>query len=158
MRLREGRERAEVARFTKTLDEIVRSLREIDRVYLMRGTRATWVLADLSHQDDEMVVRLEARPSPRQRTTQDMLVPATAFVSGAAQLSEVAAVPDLFLPTTVQRLAELAHPQRGVREISVATYNGKVGRRSPAHRGSRESCPRSHSSAPDVLRISFRSA
>ena len=40
-------------------DEIVKSLREIDRVYLMHGTRATWVLADLSHDADDLSVRLE---------------------------------------------------------------------------------------------------
>jgi len=129
VRLHEGRERAEVTRFTKTLDEIVRSLREIDRVYLMRGTRATWVLADLRHDHDEMVVRLEARASTSARTAEDMLVPVMAFVAGAASLNEVAVIPRLFSPTTVERLASLAEAKQGVQSVSVAAYNGQVGPR-----------------------------
>lgn len=129
VRLHEGRERAEVTRFTKTLDEIVRSLREIDRVYLMRGTRATWVMADLRHDHDEMVVRLEARASTSARTAEDMLVPVMAFVAGAASLNEVAVIPRLFSPTTVERLASLAEAKQGVQSVSVAAYNGQVGPR-----------------------------
>lgn len=127
VRLREGRERAEVGRFTRTLDEIVLALKEIDRVYLQRGTRATWILTDLNHDGDDMVVRLEARPSSRKRPTDDMLVPVRAFVEGAARLNEVAEVPRLFSTTTVERVAELAEPQRGVQEVTLALYNGKVG-------------------------------
>ena len=129
VRLHEGRERAEVARFTKTLDEIVRSLREIDRVYLMRGTRATWVLADLRHDQAEMVVRLEARPSTHARPSEDLLVPVMAFVAGAASLSEIAEIPRLFTPSTVERLAGLAEAKQGVQRVTVAAYNGKVGTR-----------------------------
>ena len=127
VRLREGRERAEVGRFTRSLDEIVLALREIDRVYLMRGTRATWILTDLDHDGDDMVVRLEARPSSKKRPTDDMLVPVRAFVEGAARLSEAAEVPRLFTAATVERVAELAEPQRGVQEVSLALYNGSVG-------------------------------
>lgn len=138
VRMHEGRERAEVGRFTRTLDEIVRSLREIDRVYLMRGTRATWVLADLAHDRDEMVVRLEARPSTSSRRTEDMRVPATAFVEGAASLSEIAEVPRLFTPTTVGRLASLAEAKQGVQQVTVATYNGQVGLQVPLSNSVRE--------------------
>lgn len=128
VRLREGRQRAEVSQFTKTLDEIVLSLREIDKVYLRRGTRATWVLADLSHDKEDLVVRLEARPSPRSRPTEDMLVPVSAFVSGAEHLAEVAEVPRLFMPSTVERVLRIARPDSGVERVSVATYNGQRGR------------------------------
>jgi hypothetical protein len=124
VRLTEGRERAEVGRFTRTLDEIVLSLREIDRAYLRRGTRATWVLADLDHDQNELVVRLEARPSTRNRTVEDMLKPVDAFVDGAALLSEVPEVPEYFTSSTVTRLASLAAPRDGVQHVSVAPYNG----------------------------------
>src|SRR5689334_17470340 len=109
VRLTEGRERAEVARFTRTLDEIVRSLREIDQVYLRRGTRATWVMADLSHDrsSDELVVRLEARPRSSERTAEDMLKPVDALVTGAERLSEIPEVPEYFSQSTVTRLAGL---------------------------------------------------
>lgn len=106
VRLTEGRERAEVTRFTKTLDEIVRALREIDRVYLRKGTRATWVMAALSHNPDrdELVVRLEARPRSSARSSEDMLKPVKALVNGAERLAEVAEVPEYFSPATVGRL------------------------------------------------------
>ncbi|WP_347268962.1 hypothetical protein [Paracoccus sp. (in: a-proteobacteria)] len=128
VRLTEGRERAEVARFTKTLDEIVRSLREIDRVYLRKGTRATWVLADLKHDHEELIVRLEARPRSSERTVEDMLRPVDALVIGAERLGEVAEVPEFFLPQTVGRLGELATPKEGVQAVALAPYNGVVGR------------------------------
>jgi len=127
VRLHEGRERAEVTRFTRTLDEIVLSLREIDHVHLLRGTRATWVLADLKHEEDDLVVRLEARQVPSRRDWTDMLVPVAAFVDGAAQLREEAAIPPLFAPNTVRRLARIATPRDGVQSVTVSTYNGSPG-------------------------------
>ncbi|MCP2192520.1 hypothetical protein LX14_000210 [Williamsia deligens] len=60
--LHQGRERAEVSRFTRTLDGIVLSLREIDQVYLTRAPRATWVQADLKHRRDR-----RRQPSRRAR-------------------------------------------------------------------------------------------
>ena len=67
VRLHQGREHAEVSRFTRTLDEIVLSLREVDQVYLLRGTRATWVLNKVEHQKNDLVVRLEPRDVPSKR-------------------------------------------------------------------------------------------
>lgn len=127
--LHQGRERAEVSRFTRTLDEIVLSLREIDQVYLTRATRATWVLADLKHRRDNLIVRLEARDVPSAREITDMLVPVKAFVDGAQTLQSEPAVPALWKPQTVSRLAELAAPKKGVQTVSLATYNGDRGRR-----------------------------
>lgn len=127
VRVQHGRERAEVTRFTKTLNEIVQALREIDRVYLLRSTRATWVLADMRHQADDLVVRLEARLVPAQRAMEDLLVPVRALVEGAAELQVEATVPRLFAPATVSRLAKLATPERGLQSVTLSTYNGTVG-------------------------------
>nr|WP_218681144.1 hypothetical protein [Rhodococcus qingshengii] len=127
VRVRAGHERAEVTRFTKTINEVVLSLREIDRVYLERATRATWVIADLSNQSGDMRVRLEARPHSMKRELRDMVVPADALVNGAVQLARVAEVPKLYMPNTVRRLAGIATLQGGVQGVSVATYNGRVG-------------------------------
>lgn len=129
VRLREGRERAEVARFTHTLDEIVRALVEIDQLYLLRSPRATWVLADLSHEVGDMVVRMEARPPAPGRDAADLLVPVSAFVDGAAQLAEVAEVPHLYMPRTVKRVGKIAGSSAGVQVVSVAVYNGEPGAR-----------------------------
>jgi hypothetical protein len=126
VRLREGRERAEVNRFTATLNEIVRSLREIDRVYLLQATRATWVLADLAHDADDLVVRLEARLVPTTRELDDMLVPVRALVDGARMLQQEPAVPRLFSPATVSRLARLATPREGIQSVALSAYNGHV--------------------------------
>lgn len=127
IRLHEGRERAEATRVARTLTEVVLSLREIDRVHLLRGTRATWVMADMNRQADDLVMRLEARLVPAQREMADMLVPALALVEGAETLRDEPTVPRLFSPTTVIRIGRLAAPQNGVQSVSLATYNGSTG-------------------------------
>ncbi|OBB33066.1 hypothetical protein A5792_11600 [Mycolicibacterium peregrinum] len=126
MRLHQGRERAEVSKFSRTLDEIVLSLREVDQVYLLRGTRATWVLDRVEHQHNDLVVRLEPRNVPSTRDVSDMMVPVQALVDGAEVLQDHATVPELFAPKTVTRLAKLASPTVGVAGVSLATYNGKT--------------------------------
>lgn len=127
--LHQGRERAEVRRFTHTLNEIVTSLREIDEVYIERATRATWVLASVAHRRGNVIVRLEARRVPAKRELSDMLVPVQALVDGAKVLQREPTVPRLFTPATVGRIAELAEPTDGVQTVSLATYNGHRGRR-----------------------------
>ena len=127
VRLHQGRERAEVSKFTRTLDEIILSLREIDQVHLLRGTRATWVLEHVEHQRDDLVVRLEPRNVPSGRDVTDMMVPVQALVDGADVLHLRATVPQLFAPKTVTRVAKLATPSVGVLGVSIATYNGRKG-------------------------------
>lgn len=126
VRLHQGRERAEVSKFARTLDEIVLSLREVDQVYLLRGTRATWVLDRVDHQHNDLVVRLEPRNVPSNRDVSDMMVPVQALVDGAEVLQDRATVPELFAPKTVTRLAKLATPTVGVAGVSLATYNGET--------------------------------
>ena len=87
-----------LSEFTRTLDEIRFSLRDIDEVYLLRGTRATWVVDDLKHERNDLVVRLQARNVPSNRPLEDMAVPVDALVAGAEVLQERATVPDLFAP------------------------------------------------------------
>ncbi|BBY67569.1 hypothetical protein [Mycolicibacterium helvum] len=125
--LHQGRERAEVSRFTRTLDEIVRSLREIDEVYIANETRATWVLASLRHRRGNLIVCLEARNVQAKRDLSDMLVPVQALVDGAHVLQTEPSVPRLFTPATVNRLAGLSVPRDGVQSVSLATYNGERG-------------------------------
>lgn len=124
--MHQGRERAEVSKFARTLDEIVLSLREVDQVYLLRGTRATWVLDRVEHQRDDLVVRLGPRNVPPGRDVSDMMVPVQALVNGAEVLQDRATVPELFAPKTVTRLAKLATPDGGVQGVSLSTYNGKT--------------------------------
>lgn len=126
VRLHEGRERAEATRVAKTLNEVVWSLQEIDRVHLLRGTRATWVMADMDRQDQDLILRLEPRNVPAKRDMLDMLVPAEALVRGAHTLTEQPVVPELFAPKTVTRLGALAEPRDGVQSVSLATYNGRT--------------------------------
>ncbi|MEP9391877.1 hypothetical protein ABLE94_06390 [Gordonia sp. VNK1] len=129
MTLRQGRERAEVARFTRTLDEVVRSLKEIDEVYVDRATRPVWILGGVRHSGNSLIIRLTPREAPLKRELSDMLVPVQALVDGARTLEREPAVPRLFQPTTVNRIADLSAPHEGVRSVSLATYNGRVGRR-----------------------------
>lgn len=126
IRLREGRERADVARVTRMLNEIIRSLHEIDRVHLLHGTRATWVVADLDRRDHDLVLRLEPRDVPAKRDRQDMMIPVEALVRGATALTLQPVVPELFAPRTVTRLGDLAAARDGVQSITLATYNGRT--------------------------------
>jgi hypothetical protein len=127
VRVHEGRERAEATRVARTLTEVVGSLREIDRVHLLHGTRATWVMADMERQAQDLVMSLEARLVPAGRDMADVLVPAVALVEGAETLQHDAEVPRLFAPTTVVRLGRLAEPKDGVQSVTLATYNGSAG-------------------------------
>ncbi|MGB2701488.1 MAG: hypothetical protein WBC31_14085 [Candidatus Phosphoribacter baldrii] len=128
VRVHEGRERAEAVRVARTLTEVVGSLHEIDRIHLLRGTRATWVLADMEREAHDLVIRLEARLVPTGRDMADMLVPVLALVDGAETLQHEAEVPRLFAPNTVTRLGRLAEPRDGVQSVTLATYNGSPGK------------------------------
>lgn len=127
VRVHEGRERAEAVRVARTLTEVVASLREIDRIYLLNGTRATWVMADMERTAQDLVMRLEARLVPTDRDMADMLIPVVALVEGAETLQHEAEVPRLFSPNTVIRLGRLAEPKGGVQSVTLATYNGSAG-------------------------------
>jgi CTP:molybdopterin cytidylyltransferase MocA len=127
VRLREGRERAEVKRVAWAMNEVVRSLQEIDHVYLLRGTRAAWVMADMMRDDQDLVLRLEPRRVPSSRSTDDILVPANALVAGVNVLTADAVVPAYFAAKTVTRMETLASPKEGIQSVSLAVYNGKPG-------------------------------
>lgn len=125
--LRQGRERAEIGRFTRTLDEVVLSLKEIDEVYLDRGTRPVWILDSVRTRGHTLTIRLAPRDLPKKRELGDMLVPVKALVDGARTLEHEPSVPKLFQPATVSRIAKLAIPHDGVQSVALATYNGQVG-------------------------------
>jgi hypothetical protein len=72
-------------------------------------------------------MRLEARLVPARRDIADMSVPVSALVEGAESLTQLPAVPRLFSPTAVTRLARLSAPGGGVQSVSLATYNGSLG-------------------------------
>lgn len=127
VRVHEGREGAAAARVTRTLSQVVWSLRDIDRIHLLHGTPATWVVADMAREDRDLVVRLAARHGPADRGMEDMLVPAFALVDGAATLQDQASVPHLFAPATVVRLGRLAEPRDGVQSVALAMSNGASG-------------------------------
>lgn len=83
VRVHEGRERVEAARVARTLTEVVGSLREIDRVHLLHGTRATWVMADMERQAQDLVMRLEARLVPAGRDMADLQLAGTWYPTRA---------------------------------------------------------------------------
>lgn len=131
VRLRAGAERAEVLRFTRTLNEVVASLREIDRAYHTRRSEATWVVADTGRDQGDFVIKVELRAPGRNRDIHDMMVPAQALVEGVELLAQVPEVPRYYLPQTVRRLATIGQPGHGVRRVELATYNGRRGRPVP---------------------------
>lgn len=128
VRLCEGRTKPSVQRFTKTLDDVVLSLREIDRLYLRRGSRPTWVVESLHHDDQASVIRLEPRTTSRTRPIADMLEPVNAFVDGVSKLEQSAEIPKLYGPETVERIRRIAASGDEYSNISLASYNGTIGK------------------------------
>lgn len=127
VRLRAGAARAEVTRFTHTIDQVVLALREIDSLYVHRPPeRAKWVVADLRRDADILSVRVEAQ-SGGKRPREDLLVSADVFVEGAQILQVKSEVPPLYSPQTVERVGKIATPRGGVEDVVVATYNGRTG-------------------------------
>lgn len=127
VRLHQGRDRAELSAFTRALDEVRLSLREIDEVYLERAPRPTWVVEGLKEDKHDLVVLLQARSELAKRSDLDM--PVRALVDGARVLQDEPTVPEYFPPRTVDRLARLATPTVGIQGVSLAVSNGVVGNR-----------------------------
>lgn len=118
-------ERVELARLTKTLNEVRLALSEIDRIYVIRGSRPRWVVSSLSDYPDSLLIRLTARAT-RSRDVGSMLATAEALVSGLDSLQRVPEVPQYYTESTVERLLKIGEPGQGVTEVSLATVNGKV--------------------------------
>jgi hypothetical protein len=118
-------ERVELARLTKTLTEVRLALDEIDRIYVLRGGRPRWVVSSVNDASDSLLIRLTAA-ARRGRDIGSMLAPAEALVSGVDTLQRVAEVPQYYTESTVERVLKIAEPGQGVKEVSLATVNGKV--------------------------------
>lgn len=126
LRIRSDAERVELARLTATLNQVRLALREIDHVYIFRGSRPKWVVDGIRDQDHLLVIRLTASGA-RRRDPHTLLVPAEALVSGVETLQQVAEVPQYYTEATVERLVRIGEPGQGVKEVSLATVNGRVG-------------------------------
>ena len=118
-------DRVELARLTKTLSEVRLALGEIDRVYVLRGRRPRWVVSSLRDYPDSLLVRLTASGMGR-RDASSMLATAEALVSGVDALQQVPEVPQYYTESTVDRVLKIGEPGQGVKEVSLATVNGKV--------------------------------
>jgi hypothetical protein len=128
VRIRQGEERADVERFTRTLNRLVAALRVIDGAYTASVIRPKWVVAGLGSEGRDLVARVTARPDQRaKRSVQDMLVPVSALVRGVGLLAEEPEVPPFFVERAVTHLLQASQPADGVQEVSLATFNGKVG-------------------------------
>lgn len=106
------------ARVIRTLNELVWSLQEIDKVHLLRSTRVTWIMADMNRRDQDLILRLKPRNVPPKRDLLDMMVPVEALVRGATTLAEQLVVPELFAPKTVTRIGAMAEPKDGVQCVA----------------------------------------
>ncbi|WP_369020307.1 hypothetical protein ABZ326_10825 [Streptomyces californicus] len=128
VRIRQGEERADVERFTHTLNRLVATLRVIDGAYTASAIRPKWVVAGLSSEGRDLVARVTARPDHRtKRSVQDMLMPVSALVRGVGLLAQEPEVPPFFVESAVTHLLEASQPANGVQEVSLATFNGAVG-------------------------------
>jgi hypothetical protein len=139
VRIRQGEERADVERFTRTLNRLVATLRTIDGAYTASAVRPKWVVAGLGSEGRDLVARVTARPDRHaKRSMQDMLVPVGALVRGVELLAEQPEVPPFFVDRAVTHLLEAAHPADGVQEVSLATFNGHAGPRAAVSEAVRE--------------------
>ncbi len=121
--IRSSADRVELARLTATLSQIRLALSEIDRVYLLRGSRPRWVVDSLRDHPGRLVIRV-APTQPRRRDANSLSVPVEALISGVRSLDAVPEVPQFYTDATVERLVKLGEPGHGVREVSLATVNG----------------------------------
>ncbi|MDA8369797.1 MAG: hypothetical protein M0026_07980 [Nocardiopsaceae bacterium] len=120
-------EMAEFQRVQQVFTDLRSALDEIDRVYLpVRSPRPVWRLLSLNSGDGEFRVRLTATGTKR-RPAADLLRPVKALVDGVAHLHDVPEVPRFYMANTVARIAHAGRVGRGVREVSVAEVNGRVG-------------------------------
>jgi hypothetical protein len=128
VKIRPGQERPEVSRFLSVFQQLQGALREIDRAYLLRGSRPTWRFSrfDMDRRGT-FVARIVPSGQTQKRPAHDLLVPVQALVDGVAELNDRAEVPRLYWDKTVSRIAQAGAPGRGVQEVSVATVNGKAG-------------------------------
>lgn len=126
VRLRESTEHVELARLTSALNQVREALVDIDRVYLMSGSRPKWVVVGLRQRSSDLVVRVAPRETPK-RDQQSLVAPIDALVSGVRRLQEVPEMPQYYTEATVQRLLKFGNPGKGLQELSLATVNGQVG-------------------------------
>lgn len=129
VRMMQGEHRPALAAFTSTLGQLSSALREIDIAAVThRSARPKWVVDDLSHEGLFYTVRLSAGPNQR-RDPASLLMPVSALVDGARDLQSEPELPRFYSESTVTRLLRVAVPHEGIREVSLATVNGKVGER-----------------------------
>lgn len=97
VRLRQGREHVDVGRFTKDLESIAASLREIDRAAVQDQKRISWVVERLSTVGDWLTVKLVVRPDQRLvRPVSSIAVPVDALVSGVQSLNNESLIPQFY--------------------------------------------------------------
>jgi hypothetical protein len=118
-------ERVELARLTRTLDEVRLALAEIDRVYVLRGRRPKWVVSTVSDEVEYLLIRLTAAATVG-RDTRSLLAPAEALVSGIDVLQRLPEVPQYYTESTVERVLKIGEPGHGVREVALGTVNGSA--------------------------------
>lgn len=128
--IRSSADRVELARLTTTLSQVRLALSEIDHVYLMRGSRPTWVVDGLQDHPGRLVVRVIPTRG-RRRDPESLLAPVEALVSGVESLDSIPEVPHYYTDATVERLVKIGEPGHGVREVSLATVNGGPSRYYP---------------------------
>jgi hypothetical protein len=124
VRLPQPRRLTGITRFTGPLTEIVQALVEIDAAHLLRPSDTTWFVADLRHVEGDLIARLEDPHPDRAVSIDDALVPVRALLDGLIHLRQWPAVPRLFMPSTVRRVARLASPQHGLRRVGAVGSAG----------------------------------
>jgi len=121
----QGRQGAvEVSRVTDSLTKTVGLLHEIDRFYASRIPRLKWVVQEARSEVEQIRFTITPREVPRRRDEESAAVPVRALIEGVEVLHERAEIPQFFGPSSVERVADLATPGKGVFGVSIRAFNG----------------------------------
>ncbi|MFI7434258.1 hypothetical protein [Micromonospora haikouensis] len=110
-----------VRAYTQLLEQVLLSLEEIDRFALPgRTPRIDWAVADLAVNGEIRAV-LAPRRTPPRRPPGTVSAPAIGLVAGVGQLREIAEIPQLFSPLTVERVQNIGRPvgENGIDRVEI---------------------------------------
>ncbi len=96
--------------YTSAVNEVTHSLEELDRLAEPDPRhRVAWYVERTDWRNGGPVLRLRPEQRGADRTTAQLLRPATAFVSGIHALQERPAIPEHFTERVVNRVATISH-------------------------------------------------
>ncbi|MEU5791446.1 hypothetical protein ABZ754_27445 [Micromonospora purpureochromogenes] len=110
-----------VRAYTQLLEQVLLSLEEIDRFALPgRTPRIDWAVEDLAVNGEIRAV-IAPKRTPLRRPPGTVAAPAMGLVAGVVHLREIAEIPELFSPLTVERVQNIGRPigENGIDHVEI---------------------------------------